>query len=346
MRRTLLALTSLLAIMVSPSAGAQTLINGAGATFPYPLYSKWFSDYTTVDPTVRFNYQSIGSGAGIRQISDRTVDFGASDTPLTDEQLAKAPGLIHVPTVLGAVAITYNLPSVPSLNLTPEVLAGIYLGQITSWDDAKLAAINPNANLPKLAIGVVHRSDGSGTSAVFTDYLTKVSPAWAKDVRSGTAVHWPTGIGAKGNEGVTGQIKQLPGSLGYVELVYATQNNLPLTALKNKAGAFVRPDIDSIVAAAAGASTNLPEDLRVSITDPPGEKSYPIASFTYILAYKEQADPVKGTALANFLWWATHAGQATAPGLHYAPLPPPVVKRVEQKIKMIQVAGKLALTKQ
>jgi len=346
MRRTLLACTALFAALLAPQAGAQTLINGAGATFPYPLYSKWFSDYTAVDTTVRFNYQSIGSGAGIRQITDRTVDFGASDTPLTDEQLSKAPGLIHMPTVLGAVAVTYNLPSVPALNLTPEVLSGIYLGQITSWDDPKLVAINPNANLPKLAIGVVHRSDGSGTSAVFTDYLTKVSPAWAKDVRSGTAVHWPTGIGAKGNEGVTGQIKQLPGSLGYVELVYAIQNNLPLCALKNKAGMYVKPDIEAIVAAAAGASASMPEDLRVSITDPPGDKSYPISSFTYILVYKDKTDPVKGTALANFLWWGTHAGQATAPTLHYAPLPAPVVKRVEQKIKMMQVNGKPALTKQ
>jgi len=346
MRRTLLACSALLAGLVAQPARAQTLINGAGATFPYPLYSKWFSDYTTVDKGVRFNYQSIGSGAGIRQITDRTVDFGASDTPLTDEQLAKAPGLVHIPTVLGAVAVTYNLPSVPALNLTPEALAGIFLGQITSWDDPKLVAINPNANLPKLAIGVVHRSDGSGTSAVFTDYLSKISPAWAKDVRSGTAVHWPTGIGAKGNEGVTGQIKQLPGSLGYVELVYAIQNNLPLTALRNKAGAFVKPDIDSIVAAAAGASANLPDDLRVSITDPPGDKSYPIASFTYILVYKDQTDAVKGPALANFLWWGTHAGQATAPGLHYAPLPAPVVKRVEAKIKGLQLNGKPALTKE
>jgi phosphate transport system substrate-binding protein len=346
MRRTLLTFAALFAALLAPRADAQTLINGAGATFPYPLYSKWFSDYTKVDTSVRFNYQSIGSGAGIRQITDRTVDFGASDKPLTDEELAKAPGLMHIPTCLGAVVVTYNLPSVPALNLTPETLAGIFLGQITSWDDPKLAAINPGANLPKLAIGVVHRSDGSGTSAIFTDYLSKVSPQWAKDVRAGASVHWPTGIGAKGNEGVTGQIKQLPGSLGYVELVYAIQNNLPLTSLKNKAGTFVKPSIDGVVAAAAGASANMPDDLRVSITDAPGDKSYPISSFTYILVYKDQTDAVKGTALAKFLWWATHAGQATAPGLAYAPLPAPVVKLDEAKIKGMQVNGKQALAKE
>jgi phosphate transport system substrate-binding protein len=343
MRRRAALLTLFLAGTTTGAAAAADalLINGAGATFPFPLYSKLFSDYNKLYPNLKFNYQSIGSGGGIKQITERVVDFGASDAPLTDEQLAKAAGLVHIPTVLGAVVITYNLPGAPAIKLTPEALAGIYLGKIQKWSDPAIAASNPGAKLPDSAIAVVHRSDGSGTSAIFTDYLSKVSSEWSSKVGHATSVKWPTGLGGKGNEGVTGMVKQTPGAIGYVELAYAKQNKLPTAALRNHDGAFVAPSIASTSTAAAGVE--MPADFRVSITDARGKDAYPIASFTYILVYKDQKDAAKGEALVKFLWWATHEGQKSAPGLDYAPLPPAVVKKVEATLKALTVDGKPVL---
>jgi len=359
-RRTFLALAPLAVLALagcnnpsssssSPSGSASTtaaktegkslMLNGAGATFPYPLYSKWVSDYQAAAPSVRVNYQSVGSGAGIRQISEKTVDFGASDAPMTDEQLGKAPAkLVHVPTTLGAVAVTYNLAGVDSLELTPEVLSGVFLGDIKKWDDPKIKALNPNAKLPAQAISVVHRSDGSGTTAVFTEYLSKVSEPWKTKVGSNTSVSWPAGIGAKGNEGVSGQIKTTPGTLGYVELAYALQNKFPVAKLQNKAGKMIAPSIAGIQAAAKGA--DMPDDMRLSITNPAGEEAYPIASYTYVLVYEDAADAQKGEALAKFLWWATHDGQKACEPLHYAPLPTEVVTKVEAKLKTLKAGGK------
>jgi phosphate transport system substrate-binding protein len=342
-RRLLLACLSVAGLFATGPAKAQTLINGAGATFPYPLYSKWFSDYAAIDKSVHFNYQSLGSGAGIRQITDRTVDFGASDAPMSAEEISKAPGILHIPTVLGAVTLTYNLPGNPAVSLTPEALAKIFLGEITNWDDAAIKAANPGVALPTLPVAVVHRSDGSGTSAIFTDYLTKISPAWASGPGQGKSVRWPVGIGAKGNEGVTGQVKTLPGAIGYVELAYAFQNKLPVASLRNKSGAFVAPTIASITAAAGGMATQMPSDMRVSITDADGKDSYPISAFTYILVYREQSDAIKGPALAKFLRWATHEGQAAAAPLLYAPLPDVVVKKVDTKLGDLTLNGKKIL---
>lgn len=316
------------------NASAQMLMNGAGATFPYPLYSKWFSEYIKVDPSVRFNYQSIGSGGGIRQIIAQTVDFGASDSPMTDELLKKAPGeIFHIPMVLGAVVITYNLPIGGGLKLTSYVLADIFLGKITKWNDKRIASINPELKLPGEGIIVVHRSDGSGTTYIFVDYLSNVSMEWAQKVGKGTSVNWPVGLGAKGNEGVTGQIKNMPGSIGYVELAYAVKNNLPYALTQNREGEFVEPALESITS--AGAAVNMPEDFRVSLINPPGKDAYPIAGFTWLLVYKDQKDEKRGQALAKFLWWAIHEGQKYAPDLLYAPLPSQVVKMIEEKIKEI-----------
>ena len=339
MRRLILAV---LLALPAASSSAQTLVNGAGSTFIFPLASKWFSDYARLEPKLRFNYQSIGSGAGIRQITDRTIDFGASDAPLTDEQLTRAPGLLHLPATLGSVAIAYHLPGDPALRLTAESLAGIYLGEIQRWDDVRIANDNPGVALPKLPIAVVHRSDGSGTTAIFTDYLAKVSPTWAAKVRHGTAVRWPVGLGGKGNEGVSGQLMQLPGAIGYVELAYAMQNRLPVAKLRNRAGAFVAPTIESTTAA-AGTAQSMPDDLRVSLTDAPGALAYPIAGFTYLLVYRDQTDPVKGPALARFLWWAIHAGQSDAAPLLYAPLPAALVRRVEAKLHELREGGQRLL---
>ncbi len=333
---------SWLGVGALPAAGlAQTLMNGAGATFPYPLYSKWFDEYTKVDPSVRFNYQSIGSGGGIRQISERTVDFGASDGPMTDEQLKKAPAeLFHIPTVLGAVVATYNLPGNPALHFSGEVLADIFLGKITSWDDGKIKSLNPGVSLPKAAIVLVHRSDGSGTTFIWVDYLSKISKEWEEKVGRGTSVKWPAGLGGKGNEGVAGQIKNTPGALGYVELAYAITNKLPVASVKNAAGKFIEPTIASTTAAAAGAANNMPADFRVSLTNAPGDAAYPIASFTWLLVYKDQPDEAKGKLLAKFLWWAIHDGQRYPQDLLYAPLPAPVVKQIEEKVKQITFKGK------
>ena len=324
----------------SPGAVAKEL-TGAGATFPYPLYSKWFDVYNQ-KTGVKINYQSVGSGAGIQQLTQRTVDFGASDAPMTDEQLKAAPGeVLHIPTVIGAVVITYNLAGVDKgLKLTPEALSGIYLGTIKKWNDPKIASENPNLKLPDADVAVVHRSDGSGTTNIFTDYLSSVSPDWKSKVGKSTSVNWPVGLGAKGNEGVAGQVKQVPGAIGYVELAYAVQNKLPYAYMKNQAGQFVEPTLDSTTAAAAGAASNMPADLRVSIVNAAGEKAYPIAGFTYILVYKEQQDASKGKAVADFLWWGVHEGEQYATDLLYAPLPKEVVARDEAKIKSISFQGK------
>jgi phosphate transport system substrate-binding protein len=321
--------------------GAQMLVNGAGATFPYPIYSKWFEEYIKVEPGVRFNYQSIGSGGGIRQVTEGTVDFGASDGPMTDEQLKKVSGeLFHIPTVLGAVVPTYNLPGNPKLKFTGEVLADIFLGKITKWNDDRLKALNPGETLPDRAIVVVHRSDGSGTTYIWVDYLCKLSKEWEQKVGRGTSVNWPVGLGGKGNEGVAGQVKAAPGALGYVELAYAITNKLPAGAVKNRAGKFVDASIDSTTAAAAGAASSMPADFRVSLTDPAGDSAYPIASFTWLLIRKEQKDEAKGKALVRFLWWAVHDGQKYPSALLYAPLPPAVVKQIEARIGQITFGGK------
>ncbi|MBK7972120.1 MAG: phosphate ABC transporter substrate-binding protein PstS [Deltaproteobacteria bacterium] len=327
-----------LAAGVASSAAGALLITGAGATFPYPIYSKWFSEYNKLKPELQFNYQSIGSGGGIQQITNKTVDFGASDAPMTDAELDKAPGALqHIPTVLGSVVVTYNGP-MPSLKLSPEALAGIFLGKITKWNDAAIAADNAGVTLPDAPIAVVRRSDGSGTTAVFTDYLAKVSDEWKTKVGAGKSVSWPVGLGAKGNEGVTGLVKQMPGAIGYVELAYANQNKLPKAAIKNAAGKFVDPSIEATSAAAAGVE--IPADYRVSITNSKAENAYPIASFTYLLVYKDQGDAEKGAALVNFLWWAIHDGQKMAQALDYAPLPAAVVTKVEATLKALTVNGK------
>ena len=323
-------------------AGGQAVtLTGAGATFPYPLYSKWFDVYQQ-QTGVRINYQSIGSGGGIQQVTQRTVDFGASDAPMTDEQLAAASGtILHLPTVLGAVVVTYNLPGAEAgLKLTPETVAGVFLGEITKWSDPRIAQANPDVKLPDTAIAVVYRSDGSGTTNIFTDYLSAVSPSWKQRVGKGTSVNWPVGLGAKGNEGVTGQVKQSPGGIGYVELAYAVQNKLPYASVQNQAGQFVEPKLESITAAAAGAASKIPDDLRVSIVNPPGDQSYPIAGFTYLLVYQEQADGARGKALVDFIWWATHEGEAYARDLLYAPLPPEVVQKAESRLSAISFQGK------
>lgn len=327
------------------SASAQMLINGAGATFPYPIYSKWFDEYAKVDPSARFNYQSIGSGGGIRQIMERTVDFGASDGPMTDEQLKKAPGEIYrIPMVMGAVVATYNLPGNPKLRFTPDLLADIVLGKVTRWNDPRIQAVNPEVSLPDQPIIVVHRSDGSGTTYIWVDYLSKVSKEWETKVGRGTSVNWPVGLGGKGNEGVAGQVKNTPGALGYVELAYAITNKLPVAAVRNRAGQFVEPTIESTSAAAAGAAKDMPADFRVSLTNAPGEHAYPVAGFTWLLVYREQPNEAKGKALVKFLRWAIHDGQRYASTLLYAPLPPQVVKMVEAKIQHLTYQGRPLLT--
>ena len=317
------------------SVNAQLLINGAGATFPYPIYSKWFDAYTQVDPSVRFNYQSIGSGGGQKQIIARTVDFGASDGPMSDENLAKAPGkILHIPTVAGADVITYNLPGNPKLKLDGDAIAGIFLGNITKWNDPKIAALNPGVTLPDQQVIVVHRSDGSGTSYIFTDYLSNISPVWADTVGKGTSVKWPTGLGGKGNEGVAGQVKQLSGAVGYVELIYAKQNKMPYADVKNAAGNFITPSIDSVTEALATAK--IPDDFRFSMVNPPGDKAYPIAGTTWLLVYERQKDAVKGKKLVEFLNWALTKGEILATSLDYAPLPENVQQRVLKRIKTIK----------
>jgi phosphate transport system substrate-binding protein len=325
------------------SVGGGADLTGAGATFPYPIYSKWFSDYATATG-VKINYQSIGSGGGVRQISEETVDFGASDGPMSDEELAKAKGgpILHIPTVLGADVITYNVPGVTAvLKLTPSVIADIFMGRIKKWNDTRLATLNPGVKLPAQDILVVHRSDGSGTTYIFTDYLDKVSPAWHTGVGKGKEVKWPVGLGGKGNEGVSGQVKQTPGAVGYVELAYAKQNNLPAALVRNKSGQYIAASVAAVTAAAAGVAQSLPAntDYRLSIVDAPGAQSYPISSFTWLLVYQHQKDAVKGKKLVDFLNWAMTEGEKTAPTLDYAPLPAEMVTSVKAKIATIDLAG-------
>jgi phosphate transport system substrate-binding protein len=318
-------------------AQAQLLINGAGATFPYPIYSKWFDEYAKVDPSVRFNYQSIGSGGGQKQITARTVDFGASDGPMSDENLAKAPGkILHIPTVAGADVITYNLPGNPKLKLDGDAIAGIFLGNITKWNDPKITALNPGVELPDVGIIPVHRSDGSGTTFIFTDYLSSISPVWADSVGKGTSVKWPAsvGIGAKGNEGVAGQVKQLSGAVGYVELIYAKQNQMPYADVKNAAANFITPSLDSVTAALATAK--IPDDFRFSMVNAPGDQSYPIAGTTWLLVYEKQKDAAKGKKLVEFLNWALTKGEGMASSLDYASLLESVQQRVLERIKTIK----------
>jgi phosphate transport system substrate-binding protein len=324
-----------IAFGLGATASAQMTINGAGATFPYPLYSKWFDAYTKVDPSVRFNYQSIGSGGGQKQILAQTVDFGASDGPMSDDNLAKAPGkILHIPTVAGAVVITYNLPGNPALKLDGDTISGVYLGQIKKWNDPKLSALNPGVSLPDREIVVVHRSDGSGTTFIFTDYLSKASPEWKEKVGNNTSVNWPTGIGGKGNEGVSGQVKQIPGTIGYVELIYAIQNRMPYADLKNAAGEFVKPTLQSVTAAIATA--NIPDDFRFSMTNAPGKDSYPIAGATWLLVYEQQKDAAKGKKLVEFLRWAGTKGEDMAKDLDYAPLPTELRDRCLKRIGEIK----------
>ena len=325
------------------TSGGAVALTGAGATFPYPIYSKWFSDYAA-KTGVKINYQSIGSGGGIRQLSEGTVDFGASDSPMSDAEMAKAKGgpVMHIPTVLGAVAVTYNVPEIKQpLKLTGDVLADVYQGKISKWNDSRIAALNPGAALPAKDILVVHRSDGSGTSYIFTDYLAAVSPAWAKSPGKGKEVQWPVGLGGKGNEGVAGQVKQTPGSIGYVELAYAKQNNLPVAAIRNAAGEFVAPSVEAATAAAAGAAQKLgpSTDYRISIVNAPGAGAYPISSFTWLLVYRNQADSAKGRKIVDFVRWALSEGEKSAPALDYAPLPASMVTQLEQRLDSIGVGA-------
>jgi phosphate transport system substrate-binding protein len=340
MKFTKFIMSAALVAILSGAAFSQLKLNGAGATFPYVIYSKWFDVYSK-QHGVEFNYQSIGSGGGIKQVTEGTVDFGASDAAMTEAQMTavkdkQGSDILHIPTVMGAVVITYNLPAAgKDLKLTPTVLAKIYLGQITKWNDDEITSINKGKNLPDQAILVAHRSDGSGTTNIFTDYLKKVSKTWAVNIGMGASVNWPVGLGGKGNEGVAGLVKQSEGAIGYVELAYAVKNGLPYASLQNKEGYFVEPTFESVSAAAAGAAKNMPEDLRVSITDAAGKNSYPISGFTWLLIYKNMKDKSKAKEIANFLTWAMGEGQGYAKDLYYAPLPKEVVKMCEMKIASI-----------
>jgi phosphate transport system substrate-binding protein len=343
MRRRRWWLAALLAVALGTATAlrAALLVNGAGATFPYPIYSKWFDEFHKRNPDVQINYQSIGSGGGIRQVTDGTVDFGASDGPMTDEQMkaAKIP-ILHFPTVLGAVVPTFNLAGVDHLRFTPEAIAGIFLGKVTHWNDPAIARENPGAKLPAVPIVPIHRSDGSGTTYIWTDYLSKVSDEWQKGVGRGTAVNWPVGLGGKGNEGVAGLVKQTPNALGYVELIYAVQNKLPYGDVRNRSGRFVQATLESVTAAAAAAAQSMPEDFRVSITDAAAPDAYPISSFTWLLVPTRIADADKGAAIKKFLGWMLGEGQQLAPPLQYAPLPPSVVALEQRALDRIQVGGR------
>jgi phosphate transport system substrate-binding protein len=329
-------LAAVMAVCVAGPAGAQT-INAAGATFPYPIYSKWFSEYAAQHPGVQINYQSIGSGGGIRQVTSGTVDFGASDMPMTDTMLAESKvKLIHIPTVLGAVVPVYNLAGVNAdLKFSPDVLADIYLGKISNWNDARIAKDNPGVNLPNQEIYVVHRSDGSGTTFIFTDYLSKVSPEWKSSVGSSTAVSWPKGIGGKGNEGVAGLVRQMPGSIGYVELIYALQNHISYGYLRNAAGNWVKASIEGVTDAAATVKA-MPPDFRVSITNAPGKNAYPISSFTYLLIPAHAQDAAKAKVIKDFLSWMLANGEGQVATLDYAPLPQNVAVKVKAMLEKLQ----------
>ena len=330
-------LTAGLLTLTAAAACAQN-INGAGATFPYPIYSRWFSEYKAAHPGVQINYQSIGSGGGIRQVSEGTVDFGATDSPMTDEAIKVAKVKTqHIPTVLGAVVPVYNLKGVSQdINFSGDVIADIYLGKITKWSDPRIAKDNPGVKFPDDAILPVYRSDGSGTSFIFTDYLSKVNPEFKSKVGAAASVKWPTGIGQKGNEGVAGMVRQSPNSFGYVELIYARGNNMQFGAVKNAAGKFVKASTDGVSEAAAGAAKTMPADYRVSITNAPGAGAYPISSFTWLLIPLQSADPAKGKALQDFLEWMLDHGEAEASSMTYAPLPKPVLDRVRATIKSVK----------
>ncbi len=336
MFKKMMLLAVAMGVAATSFAGAPTLINGAGATFPYPIYSKWFDVYSTVNPDVRFNYQSIGSGGGIKQITAKTVDFGASDGPMTDQQLSEVPGrLYHIPTVMGSVAIAYNIPGVAKgLKLTGDVVADIYLGKITKWSDARITSANAGVQIPDLPIVVARRSDGSGTTFIFVDYLCSVSGEWKLKIGKGTSVNWPVGLGAKGNEGVAGIVKQTPGSIGYTELSYAIKNNLSYAYVQNKSGNYIEPTIDSTSKAAVGVQ--IPSDFRVSLVNAPNAEAYPIAGFTWLLIYRNNDDAAKGKAIADFVRWAVHDGQKYTADLLYAPLPQDVVAMIDKKMQDVK----------
>jgi phosphate transport system substrate-binding protein len=331
-----------LALAVAVWAQGALLINGAGATFPYPIYSKWFDEYHKLHGDIQINYQSVGSGAGIKQVTEGTVDFGASDGPMNDDQLKAFQdkhgfGILHFPTVLGAAVLTYNIPDVTvALNFTPDAIAGIFLGRITKWSDPAISGANKGVKLPANDIVVVHRSDGSGTTYIWTDYLSKVSDDWKNKVGKGTSVNWPVGLGGKGNEGVTGLIKQTPNSVGYVELIYAVQNNIPYGSVKNAAGSFVKADLASVSAAAAASAKTIPDDFRVSITNAPGKGAYPIASFTWLLVPAKFSDAGKRDAAKGFLKWMLADGQSYAEQLSYAKLPKEVIAKETKALNNIQ----------
>jgi phosphate transport system substrate-binding protein len=338
MRR--LTLLLLCAFLVLPAV-AQTTLNGAGATFPNPMYSKWFSEYHKLHSDVQVNYQSIGSGGGIRQVTEGTVDFGASDMPMTDVQLSEAQAklktkVLNIPSVMGAVVPAYNIPGVSGeVKFTPDALAGIFLGRITKWNDKAITSVNPGVNFPDKEIIVVHRSDGSGTTFIWTDYLSKVSSDWQSQVGSNTSVKWPIGLGGKGNEGVAGSIRQLQGAIGYVELIYAVQNNIPYGSVRNSAGTFLKASLQGVTAAAASAP-KMPADFRVSITNAPGKDAYPISSFTWLLIPQQSKDGAKGKILADFLTWMVGDGQKMTDALSYASLPDSVVQKVKETIKQVK----------
>jgi phosphate transport system substrate-binding protein len=334
-------------VIAGPFSGEARALTGAGATFPAALYSKWFAEYNRLTQ-VQVNYQSIGSGGGIKSIQDMTADFGATDGAMTDAQLKEARGgeLFHIPMALGGVVATYNIPEVPAtakLRFSPETLVGIFMGDIKKWNDARIKADNPSVtSLPDKDITTVHRSDGSGTTHIFTDYLSAVSPAWKDQIGVSTTVNWPNGLGGKGNEGVAGEVKQNPYSIGYVELIYAKQNKLGYAQIKNKAGQFVDAELDTVSAAASGVAATIAPDLRASIVNAEGANSYPISGFTWILAYKDMKDEPKAVALTRMLWWATHDGQSFNGDLSYSPLPLEIIKKGEEKIKAITANGKPA----
>ncbi len=332
-------LTTMSGALLSTANAQATDLTGAGSSFAYPIYSKWAAMYAA-KTGVKVNYQSIGSSGGIRQLSDQIVDFGATDGPMTNEQLASAKGgaILHFPTVLGGVAVTYNLPGVTQpLKLTGQAIAEIFLGQITKWNDNRIAALNPGVKLPSSDVIVVHRADGSGTTYIFSDYLATVSGAWSSAVGRGQSLNWPVGLGGKGSEGVTGQIKQLPGAVGYVELSYAKQNRLPVALIKNAAGSWVAPTLESVTAAASGAAAKLAPntDYRISIVNAPGKDAYPISSFTWILVYQHPKDAAKGKALTEFLQWAYANGESVASSLDYAPLPKSMITRLDARLKSL-----------
>lgn len=337
--KTFSVLAVLLALAtVAVAQGGQILLNAAGATFPYPIYSKWFDEYHKLHSNVQINYQSIGSGGGIRQLQDKTVDFGASDGPMSDDQLKRATvPILHFPTVLGADVPSYNLPGVSAeLNFTPEALGGIFLGKITKWNDPAITTANPGVKLPSEDIVVVHRSDGSGTTYIWTDYLSKISPEWQQKVGKATSVNWPVGLGGKGNEGVAGLVQQTPNALGYIELIYAIQNKIAYGRVKNSSGVFVKADLASVSAAAAAASKTMPEDFRVSITNPEGKAAYPISSFTWLLIPAKFADAAKRDVVKDFLKWMLTQGQQDCEALSYAKLPKEVVAMEMKAIAKIE----------